>query len=77
MTGEGIDEFFEAVKGAVEEYDTEYKVQMREHLAKKKAEEERRQEEQMSKFREDLEATGALPTEEEAKEVKSFLDMMS
>ena len=50
---------------------------MREHLEQKKAEEAQRHEEEMARFRKDLEASGSVPTPEEVTQMKSFLDMMS
>ena len=77
ITGEGINEFFEAVDGAAEEYETEYKVLLREHIKKQKEMEAQKQKENLEKFRKDLEENGELPDKEEVAQVKSFIDMMS
>ncbi|CAG8449079.1 6249_t:CDS:2 [Ambispora gerdemannii] len=58
MTGEGINEFFEAIDKAVEEYETEYKPEI-ERLIREKAErQENEKQAQINKLMEDMDVSG-------------------
>ncbi|KAI8987404.1 hypothetical protein BDF20DRAFT_904532 [Mycotypha africana] len=54
VTGAGIDEFFEAVKEATEEYETDYKPEIERMIREKMAKEEKNREKQLNKLMKDM-----------------------
>ncbi|CAG8452646.1 10629_t:CDS:10 [Ambispora leptoticha] len=65
MTGEGINEFFEAIDKAVEEYETEYKPEI-ERLIREKAErQENEKQAQINKLMKDMDVSGKDEDEDE------------
>ncbi|KAI5476865.1 protein of Ras GTPase family [Pseudohyphozyma bogoriensis] len=59
MTGEGMEDFFEAVKGAREEYATEYKPTVDKRAAQRKEEEENRKKDSVERLMKDMTVSGA------------------
>eukprot|EP00339_Tiarina_fusa_P003974 CAMPEP_0117013384 /NCGR_PEP_ID=MMETSP0472-20121206/11055_1 /TAXON_ID=693140 ORGANISM="Tiarina fusus, Strain LIS" /NCGR_SAMPLE_ID=MMETSP0472 /ASSEMBLY_ACC=CAM_ASM_000603 /LENGTH=102 /DNA_ID=CAMNT_0004716681 /DNA_START=623 /DNA_END=928 /DNA_ORIENTATION=+ len=70
LTGEGVDDFFEAVKGAAEEYETEYKVQLRKRIAEQREKEQKEKEENLAKLRKDLEHGEPVPDPKQEEELE-------
>ncbi|CEP15342.1 hypothetical protein [Parasitella parasitica] len=54
VTGAGIDEFFQAVSDAAEEYETEYKPEIERIIREKMAKEEKNREKQLNKLMKDM-----------------------
>jgi len=54
VTGEGIDDFFDAVKAATEEYETEYKPEIERLIQEKQEKEEQHRQQQLSKLMNDM-----------------------
>ncbi|KAI9247596.1 hypothetical protein EDC94DRAFT_625885 [Helicostylum pulchrum] len=57
VTGAGIDEFFQAVDEAAEEYEVEYKPEIERMIRQKMAKEEKNREKQLSKLMKDMKVT--------------------
>ncbi|OBZ89897.1 GPN-loop GTPase 1 [Choanephora cucurbitarum] len=54
VTGAGMDEFFEAVKKAADEYETDYKPEIERMIREKMAKEEKNREKQLNKLMKDM-----------------------
>lgn len=81
LTGEGLDDLFKAIQDAAVEYENDYKVEYEKNKEKQKAAEELRKQENLEKFRKDLEAgkdtKSAAPPEIDEELLAQFSDILS
>lgn len=71
VTGAGIDEFFQAVEEAADEYETEYKPEIERMIREKMAKEEKNREKQLNKLMKDMKVSkgSEIPLNKERKEM--------
>lgn len=75
VTGEGMEQLFEALEQAKQQFNTEYRPEMEASIAKRREEMEEQQKEQLEKFRIDLdEARGGRPVSDtDTEEIREVL----